>query len=518
MYNQPQSNDDNNHGPFTLPTVNLRDNQTQLATPQENSNTPKATPHKPFHILVTPLIMLVLALVFQGFAIQRQNSADQDFSRRSNLLGVLQKENPNTYVFFENQVYFRSDYISFKNIPGPIPTEPDSFTILTYQGKATGYAKDSNAVYWGGQTIDAHHDTFKVVGNFYGTDGSKSFFQGREIKNADGNSLREVPYTAPEEYDNSSRQDFSVAGLYAKDATKVFYRHTPIAGDPNTIIYDTFIQLYRDKNFIFLHGKTLELDLVKQINNSHYHQYGDTMYYLSGRYSKPVENVDISTFHAYSGDPHKAQDINRYFNFGRDDPGNWRESPKISQTNNLEKKQLSTNHYTDGDWVYWRHYTNSQKNEFGDHVLIGADPSSFATYGQPFENYSRDANYAYYLHKIIKGVDLQTFTPLSSNYAKDKSAVYWQYLPISRADSSNFRVLPLGKGLYARDNTHAYWSGQILAGADPDRLTIMDTQSEYLAKTDNGLYFDRSLPITAEQFALKLNNKPISQQQPTQQQ
>ena len=68
----------------------------------------------------------------------------------------------------------------------------------------------------------------------------------------------------------------------------------------------------------------------------------------------------------------------------------------------------------------------------------------------------------------IKNADLRTFYPLDNIYAKDKNRVYYNSIPLEKADPKTIEVLDnLGNYGYGKDKNHVYYWGKILKGENP---------------------------------------------------
>lgn len=92
--------------------------------------------------------------------------------------------------------------------------------------------------------------------------------------------------------------------------------------------------------------------------------------------------------------------------------------------------------------------------------------------------YQKDKNNIYYTESgfddpILESVDYATFRPISSQYAKDKSYVYYYGRTIIEgADPETF--VDLNDYGYAKDKNHVYINDHIVEGEDPATFSIED--------------------------------------------
>jgi len=151
-------------------------------------------------------------------------------------------------------------------------------------------------------------------------------------------------------------------------------------------------------------------------------------------------------------------------------------------------------------------YMRSLCNERAPFVkIIGANPDTFVVLDYC---YSKDKNNAYFINKVIAGVDLNTFSVIESNYSKDDKSVYFQRHRIDEVDLDSFKITlnSREKGYYSRDKNNFY-KGYLKVGRfNKDKNTkptdgVVDCSNENIdsnsfevvnsnfVKDKNGVYF-----------------------------
>lgn len=134
---------------------------------------------------------------------------------------------------------------------------------------------------------------------------------------------------------------------------------------------------------------------------------------------------------------------------------------------------------------------------FDDHIVPGADISTFRTFGAN-PGYGADRLMAYYEGQPIIGADVATFAPIAGTYlySKDKSRIYCKSV-VSDFDYSSFRSI--GSGVYGTDiagvydlvTTCAPKEDLKIPGADPNTFEeILIDQEIFYAKDKNYVYIN----------------------------
>jgi hypothetical protein len=133
-------------------------------------------------------------------------------------------------------------------------------------------------------------------------------------------------------------------------------------------------------------------------------------------------------------------------------------------------KVLSYGYAKDQNSIYWM-----------NKVIKGADRESFEPL---YFTYSQDKNNIYFEDKPLVGVDRNTFDPvllddigLPTVYSEDKDNLYYQEKVIEGADHNSFKIDQNG---YAIDRDHIFFEDQIIEGADPETY-------QYLGIKDLGI-------------------------------
>ena len=106
------------------------------------------------------------------------------------------------------------------------------------------------------------------------------------------------------------------------------------------------------------------------------------------------------------------------------------------------------------------------------------------------EYFFKNAFYAFYYYFPLKGVDVKTFSPLTGNYAKDATQVYYaaweESVTIMPVDIESFEVL--GDG-YAKDSTQVFFGKRSVA-ANVDDFKVLQT---YATDGEKVFFQDREL-------------------------
>jgi len=122
--------------------------------------------------------------------------------------------------------------------------------------------------------------------------------------------------------------------------------------------------------------------------------------------------------------------------------------------------------------LLFRPYSKDKNNVYYSekfHVLEGADPASFTCPKFEsivnFQHYAYDNKTAYYYERwkvdSIPNIDFETFSVLSSEYAKDKNAVFFKSKIIENAHSASFHIPHQINKHVGQDKNHRYVSGEI---------------------------------------------------------
>ena len=164
------------------------------------------------------------------------------------------------------------------------------------------------------------------------------------------------------------------------------------------------------------------------------------------------------------------------------------------QSSDYKLIKTCSKYYADGNY-----YSNKGKIYFspsyGEHELIAsADAKSFRC-----ENgTTRDNKHIFFLGKIVKDVDTESFKSIGSLYCGDDKAVYYRnkyaedglLAKIDGADIASFENVGKEHSSYAKDVRAVYLSGKTLAGSDPATFELL----EYgYAKDKNQVYYNGAL-------------------------
>jgi len=131
-------------------------------------------------------------------------------------------------------------------------------------------------------------------------------------------------------------------------------------------------------------------------------------------------------------------------------------------------------------------------------VIPGSHAESFVVLS---EHYARDKAHVYYCDTYRKGqeyyavqhnsisvisdADPLTFTYLESNYAKDRSKVFYEGKSFPVRDAASFKMLEYG---YAKDTLRGYYLQTEIA--ESDGMTFVNLDNEY-AKDARSVYFSK---------------------------
>jgi DKNYY family len=110
-------------------------------------------------------------------------------------------------------------------------------------------------------------------------------------------------------------------------------------------------------------------------------------------------------------------------------------------------------------------------------------------------NYAINKSGVYFANELVDGADPKQFEILDSGYAKDAEHLYFGKMILDESDPSTFEVL---KSFYVRDEHNLYFRGKLVDGADPNTFDVV--YNNYV-KDENSLYvlgerLDESDPST----------------------
>jgi hypothetical protein len=140
----------------------------------------------------------------------------------------------------------------------------------------------------------------------------------------------------------------------------------------------------------------------------------------------------------------------------------------------------------------------------GCEEIEGADLDTF----KPLNSiYASDKSYAYYEHERLSGADANTFKPLNEMYASDKNYVYYRGERISGESPGDFKV---AGGPYAVGGNAVYWAGEIVSSADPDTFEVVvfliDKNTNYYGKYKNAIFCTKDYLSDQPTLFRSLNN------------
>ncbi|RCU43833.1 hypothetical protein DU002_18305 [Corallincola holothuriorum] len=131
----------------------------------------------------------------------------------------------------------------------------------------------------------------------------------------------------------------------------------------------------------------------------------------------------------------------------------------------------------------------------------GVSEQYYAKKGEVF--FVRMGNFFQLGANKIEGADLESFTVLSEDYAKDSRRAYWKGEPIDDANPDSFSVISMAhishqETYFAKDNEHVYSYGQLLVGANPANFSLINTI--YAHDERNVFYFDQMIASFSADF------------------
>ncbi len=213
-------------------------------------------------------------------------------------------------------------------------------------------------------------------------------------------------------------------------------------------------------------------NLARGIANSGY-SIADNRVYYDG---KLIEGADSGSFVILENDRYSfsisryARDENYFYNDGVIVEG------VISD--NLQKTDIN------GD-TYWQ---NSTQIIYGDQILAGANPDSFAGFegfGGWAYSISNEQYFVYIYGKRLPDVDRKSFTPLNEFIAKDKNHIFEkENIILLGADAQSFELCDDHD--FGKDNDHVYY----MAHLQP--FSIKDIDVESFEILDRGFLRDRN--------------------------
>lgn len=276
-------------------------------------------------------------------------------------------------IFYQTYRDSRSYFLTKKNelfhMPG---ADPDSFAAI-----GDGYGRDKSKAYYQGESFPVRHlSSLTVINVHFIKDDMAAYLDREEIKGSDGKSFE------------------LLSSIYAKDSGQVFYYQFASSGQPETYVISQFPQSFT---------------------------------IIEHPYAKDEKNV---------------------FYFGEKLPTNFPESFEI----------LGNGFSRDMEQVY-----------FKSSIIKDADRKSIQVFpeNQQFTGegaYAKDSNHIYYKNHVIQLVDKNSFEIFNENYSKDRNHVYFQHKIIKDCDLFSFEVFPHDMGdADARDKNHHYHLGKKLA-------------------------------------------------------
>lgn len=165
----------------------------------------------------------------------------------------------------------------------------------------------------------------------------------------------------------------------------------------------------------------------KLINSSFYIKGGDEIFYQTDK----IVNADAETFeiveHPTAHKIIKGEPARIFY--ARDAKNVYYKGKRIPEADPRSFKVY--------DVPYYQEYAHDDMHVYIDgEVIIGADPATFTVLKkQPYEGcgngtFGKDKNAVYYRTNKIEGADVDTFEPLSLDYARDAQKSFWRDLEI----------------------------------------------------------------------------------------
>jgi DKNYY family len=351
------------------------------------------------------------------------------------------------------------------------------FFILSLFGLGCegSYKKKNGKVYYDKQEITVLDiNSFESLNDVFAKDNKTGYYRGGILKGSMGKEFK------------------ALNEHYALDDKYVFY-----------------CDYYRDGRTYY----TTKIEIIKIVPDAH----PGTLKILDENYAKDDHQV------YYKYDAFKVADVDSFTllsdNFAKDNVHAYYYLKPIEFSDGASFEVINGNYAKDKNHVYYSYVlydnTTDPYRQQPSNLILDADPASFKALSL---SYGKDKNHAYYFNKLIKEIDLNTFTtdsvhseyahdalhiyfqgkaldqaaksftPLEEDYGKDQHHVYYKDSKINSADAASFIVLEKG---YAKDKFTVYYKGVIVQKADPASFEAFDiTMGDTDAKDKNASYFE----------------------------
>lgn len=385
------------------------------------------------------------------------------FSARAHLIAL------ESYHVENNQVYYDNAPIT--------GADSETFEITT----RSRFAKDKNHAYFENNIIEgADPITFKSD-YAYGKDKNKVYFIVNEnleiLPNADAESFRGIGfgyyqdkhaiYHHGKELPELSSSDYSQNGDYIWNKKAVYFDGDAI----NEVDAQSFTVL----EYISPSDSPLPLHVPPDGKPSVIYAKDKNAVYYKG---KVIPNAKSSTFELISF--YCAKDDNYVYCNGK----KTQTQPDIITFTNFSPAQNNsiTHYYKDKNHVY-------VVSPDSLNVIEGADPDSF-TFVE-YSNYAKDKSFVYFRSEKIEGSHGPSFSTVGiiSGYAKDKNQVYFYKKILPQAAPKTFEFISTDNPMIkvGKDHQHVYHDAEIVDGVDAQSFEFIDW---FYSKDKNHVYYD----------------------------
>jgi hypothetical protein len=330
-----------------------------------------------------------------------------------------------SYLISNGLVYFdkRQSMLSSALINQKrIDVDTVSFQVLGH-----GYAKDTNNIYYEGESIsNCDRMSFSVIDidysfnprineiiNYYANDNHTVFYGKNFIENADPVSFRLLSIN------------------YSVDKNTVYYKGNPLVGaDPTSMksIKNEFNRMAKDKHHVYYGDKILSdyPNSFRSLDNTdscirEYFVDEERGYFTTSAYQS-ISGVTIID----SLNPNKFKIID--CSFATDEKKVFWCGKPIPQADPQSFKGINNDFSLDKNHAYYH-----------DEMIQSADPHTF-TVMDKYSPYSKDENNVFHFNLLIQGADPKTFTPLGSLWGKDKNYIYFETTRREDVDYDTFEV------------------------------------------------------------------------------
>jgi hypothetical protein len=210
---------------------------------------------------------------------------------------------------------------------------------------------------------------------------------------------------------------------------------------------------------------------------------GKTFSYLGDNFAKDKNHVYFASRIIKWANPDKFKFASGWFSqYVMDDKNVWYRDEAIPLVDAETFSVIDAPFFTkDKNHVY-----------FASRIIKWANPDKFKFASGSFSQYVMDDKNVWYRDEAIPLVDVETFSYLGDNFAKDKNHVYFASRIIKWANPDKFKFASGSFSQYVMDDKNVWYNRKIILWADPKTFELLRPTGRFTAysKDKNYVYLN----------------------------